>query len=129
LNQGPPTNEPGAGVPYEKAAPNAYKWTERAYDLLIAGDLTAEVRVAAGVQTAYVTGECPHCRHDVRFDQVLDAVAGEVYSTLGESISAPESPYIPLVASCRCSEPHEGRPEKTERGCGINFRIEILANA
>jgi hypothetical protein len=116
-------------VSYETSAPNAYQWTDKAYDLLQAGRLTASVHTKAGIQTATVEGDCPHCHHDVNYRQVFDAVAGEPLSTLGERTTGIDVGYVPLTVSCQCTEFHKGRPDKIDHGCGINFRIDVLPDA
>lgn len=120
------------GVPYETDAPNAYKWTEAAYDLLQEGKLAASIRSAAGISTATVAGECPHCRDNVNFSEVLDAVAGESLGTLSwERLQpvAPDDGYVSLTVSCSCTEQHAGRPADINYGCGINFRIDVRRDA
>jgi hypothetical protein len=133
-------SSPGSGspadsqrVPYETDAPNAYKWTEKAYDLLEKGDLTASVKSASGISTATVAGDCPYCGDNVNFSEVLDAVTGESIATLGRQDSQSALPddegYVPLTVSCSCTEPHAGRPADINHGCGINFRIEVQRDA
>jgi hypothetical protein len=118
-------------VPYETGAPNAYKWTEAAYDLLRDGKLTVSIRSPGEVSTAIVSGECPYCRDDVNFSEVLDAVTGESLGTLGwwKAHTALPDDYIPLTVSCSCTEPHAGRPADINYGCGINFLIEVRREA
>jgi hypothetical protein len=121
--------EPAASngeLPYEKDAPNAYRWTEAAYELLGAG-LEAAVTTVHDIQTARVEGECPRCHHQMLFEQVLDIVAGEDLATLGDaSRSAVADTFVEVTASCRCPEKHLGRPEGVAYGCGINFRIDVM---
>jgi hypothetical protein len=116
------------GVAYEADAPNAYKWTEMAYDYLLNGKLTASIRSAGGISTATVTGTCPYCRDDVNFSEVLDAVTGESMGTLGWRGTQPahaDDGYVPLTVSCSCTASHAGRPADVSHGCGINFRVEV----
>lgn len=119
-NQQPP--DPG----WETEAPNAYKWTSEAFDLLIAGKLEAQVTVRAGVAQAVASGECPRCHDQFTDRQVLDAVVGESIRTLGTEEMA-STGYLGLTVSCKCTEPHHGRPAGVTEGCGINFRIEVRA--
>ena len=115
-------------VGYQTDAPNAYRWTEVAYDYLVNGELTASIRSASGISTATVTGTCPYCRDDVKFSQVLDVVTGEAMTTLGWRRAEPvqaDDDYVPLTVSCACTEPHAGRPEGVKYGCGISFRVEV----
>jgi hypothetical protein len=115
---------------YEKRAPNAYRWTERAYELLERGDLDVTIEVSHGVERVVATGPCPRCDHDVAYRQPLDAVGGEPLAVLGADrlADAPIDPYVGLTVSCSCIEDHEGRPDTIKVGCGINFRVEVRAN-
>lgn len=116
------------GVPYETGTPNAYKWTEIAYDYLLDGKLTAIILSAGGISSATVSGTCPYCRDDVNFSEVLDAVTGESMGTLGWLRAQPaeaDDGYVPLTVSCSCTAQHAGRPADIIHGCGINFRIEV----
>ena len=117
-------------LPYEKVAPNAYTWTERAYDALVAGRMSAGIRTLSNVSTANVAGPCPRCEHPVDYSVILDVVTGERVGTLGQDgvdVAAATDEYLSIVASCRCGEEHEGRPDGVAHGCGINFTIEIAA--
>jgi hypothetical protein len=123
---------PGPGLAYETDAPNAYKWTEIAYDYLLDGKLAADVRSAGGISTATVTGECPYCRDNVNFSEVLDAVSGESLETLGFRRAQPapaDDGYVSLTVSCRCTGQHTGRPAQVNHGCGINFRVDVRREA
>lgn len=113
---------------YETEQPNAYRWTEKAYAALTNRTMRADVDGADGSRRAKVTGPCPRCGHEIHFDQLLDAVAGEdgTLNTLGRTVDAVLPAYLELVVSCRCGEAHPGRPEGTTSGCGINFRADIL---
>jgi hypothetical protein len=133
-----PANPAGPAVPqgvaYEAAAPNAYQWTEVAYDYLVDGKLTASITSAGGISTATVTGTCPYCADDVNFSEVLDAVTGESIGTLGWRRLRPAPAkagvdYVPLTVSCSCTVQHPGRPAGVPHGCGINFKVEVLRGA
>jgi len=120
------------GVKYQADAPNAYEWTEVAYDYLLDGKLTASIRSAGGISTATVTGTCPYCKDDVNFSEVLDAVTGESIGTLGWHRAQPaqaDDGYVPLTVSCCCTAQHAGRPAGVTHGCGINFRVEVRRDA
>ena len=56
------------------------------------------------------------------FEQVLDIVSGEDVAFLHDTLTRVTAPdqYVEIVASCRCSEGHPGRPEGVTTGCGIN---------
>ena len=114
--------------PYQVS--NAYALTDRAFKLLVAGKLNAEVTTNKGIEIAVVSGECPYCEHDVNYRQVRDAVAGESPRVLGEArpvIVAAE--FVTLTGSCRCAYPHAGRPEGVLEGCGSFFRIDVKPGA
>lgn len=116
-----------ADLPYEVDAPNAYEWTRRAFELLQAGELSAALRERRGVRSAVAEGTCPRCIHDVDFTQIMDAVTGESMTTLGDREAAADDEYQQLTVACRCRGEHPGRPKGTERGCGINFRVDVRA--
>lgn len=121
---------PDATLPYEKAAPNAYTWTERAYDALLAGRMTAEIRTLSDISTARIGGPCPRCEHPIEYSKILDVVTGERVGTLGDDSigkDAVADEYLSIVASCQCGEAHDGRPDGVSHGCGINFTVEIAA--
>lgn len=120
------------GVAYEADAPNAYKWTEIAYDYLLAGKLEASIRSAGRISTAIVTGMCPYCKDDVNFSEVLDAVTGESLGTLSWRRTQPaeaDDSYVPLTVSCSCTGEHAGRPAGVKHGCGISFRVDVRRDA
>ena len=129
---GPAGSAGSQGVEYQADAPNAYEWTEVAYDYLLDGKLTASIRSAGGISTATVTGTCPYCKDDVNFSEVLDAVTGESIGTLGWHRAQPaqaDDGYVPLTVSCCCTAQHAGRPAGVNHGCGINFRVEVRRDA
>lgn len=129
---GGPASPPGPAGPqvvaYQADAPNAYTWTEVAYDYLLDGKLTANIRTLGGISTATVTGQCPYCKDDVKFSEVLDAVTGESIATLSRRAAAPvqaDDGYVALTVSCSCTGQHPGRPVGVSYGCGINFQVEV----
>ena len=113
---------------YESASPNEYRWTQLAYDALTSGAMSAAVSGQAGARRVTVSGPCPRCGHELHFDQLLDAVAGEDggLKVLGDALEIPSDRYLELIVSCRCSEAHEHRPDGVTSGCGINFRVDVL---
>lgn len=123
---------PQAAVPYEKAAPNDYRWTSAAYDEILSGAIAVDLVARSGVRTARVSGSCPRCGHELNVSQILEAVTGEQSSPLRTSRNAgaddAEGDYVELVAGCRCDAPHTGRPDGTAFGCGINFLVEIAVD-
>lgn len=119
-------------VAYQAGAPNAYEWTEVAYEYLLDGKLAASIRTVGGISTATVTGTCPYCKDDVNFSEVLDAVTGESMGTLSRRTAQPipaDDGYVPLTVSCSCLGQHPGRPVGVSHGCGINFQVEVRRDA
>ena len=133
------TADPGSGSPasppltaYQVDAPNAYEWTEVAYDYLLDGKLTVGIRTLGGISTATVTGTCPYCKDDVKFSQVLDAVTGESLGTLSRRAADPGPAgdrYVALTVACSCTGQHPGRPAGVSYGCGVNFQVEVRRDA
>ena len=118
-------------LPYEKDAPNDYRWTSDAYDALLNGSMEASLTMLSDIRTARVVGRCPRCHHELNVSQILDAVTGEGSGTSGTARgpggrdASDEDEYLAVTAACQCSEPHAGRPEGVAFGCGINFLVEI----
>lgn len=111
-------------LPFERAAPNAYAWTDKAFDLLIVGTLVGEVHRRAGLEVAVVTGACPRCTHHFRFTSSEEAVGtGGRTLDVSESIEADDE-FVPVDVACWCEGDHPGRANN-EHGCGITFRIEV----
>lgn len=113
---------------YNTENPNSYEWTKLVYKALTDGAMQGKISGVDGARRATISGPCPRCSHEVHFDQLLDAVVGEEggLNTLGLSIEIPAPAYVELVASCRCTEPHDKRPEGIDAGCGTNFRVDLL---
>jgi hypothetical protein len=140
---GGPTSPAGPASPpliaYQADAPNAYEWTEVAYNYLVEGKLTASIRALGGISTATVTGTCPYCKDDVRFSEVLDAVSGESLSTLsglgrfarlrGAPPVQADDVYVALTVFCSCTGQHSGRPDGVSYGCGVSFQVEVRREA
>lgn len=117
---------PGTERPFERAHPNAYEWTDKAYDFLIAKRLDCHVHRRDGLQTSAVVGACPRCEHTFRFDSSPDAITTGG-RTLGQGDPAPDpDDYVPVDVRCTCTGEHAGR-QPGETGCGITFRIEVRA--
>jgi hypothetical protein len=98
-----------------------YAWTEKAYDLLIAERIKAEVRIVEGVEASVVTGPCPRCEHEFAVDQVHTAVTER--GTLGAG--QVESAFREIDLWCDCGREHPGRPENG-KGCGIAYRVPAV---
>lgn len=117
-------------MPYELAAPNAYKWTEKVYDAIIAGTMSADVDTKVNISTVTIGGPCPRCGHSVNFSRILDGVTGERVGVLGAEgtdAAVATDEFLPITAGCRCTEAHPGRPDDIKHGCGINFAVEVEA--
>jgi len=123
-----PEDHADGDLPYEKDAPNAYQWTEAAYELLGNG-LDADITTVHDISTVRVVGKCPRCKHHMLFEQVLDIVSGEDVGFLHDTLTraAVADQWLEIAASCRCGEGHKDRPEGITTGCGINFRIDLQA--
>lgn len=111
--------------PYELRRPTAYEWTEKAYDLLVAGTLTATLTVRHGTEIATAAGDCPRCGHDVRFSMERDAPIPGTIGGLGTDSTSVTEEYVAVDIECRCRGDHPGRPEGIATGCGIVFRTEV----
>jgi hypothetical protein len=111
--------------PYETREPYAHTWTLKAYQLLVAGQLHARLRVIDRIETATVEGPCPRCGDQIHDTQVFTASA-EGTRTANVDITGLD--YVPVTVTCSCGETHPGRPDG-QRGCGITFRLELLREA
>jgi hypothetical protein len=112
---------------YEESA--AYHWTERAHELLNAGDLHARIFAADGVVSSHVWGRCPRCGHQLDTRQVHTAIVGGIgrggrrrprrwwYRT------GPLRTMLVDVA-CGCQWTHRHAPSGST-GCGVSFRVEL----
>jgi hypothetical protein len=94
---------------FERDQPNAYQWTDKAFDLLIAGKLDGRVDRRAGLEAATVVGACPRCTHHFRFESSKDAVGtgGRTLESVGSAADPGE--YVPVDVQCRCEGAHPGR--------------------
>ncbi len=112
----------GAAERYERTT--AFVWTQRAFDLLEAGTLRAEIRQPRpGVRTSHVWGPCPRCGHDIDDWQPLSAVTGVVRRTGSEIGSAPAAAEV-IDIGCGCGTTHADAPGGVT-GCGVSFRVEL----
>jgi hypothetical protein len=110
---------------YEKTT--AFLWTERAFELLEADKLKAEIQERRpGVRSSHVWGQCPRCGHQIDDWQPLSAVTGLVGGRRPDS-AARDTADVELVdVGCGCGTTHPGAPGDTT-GCGVSFRIELEA--
>jgi hypothetical protein len=111
-------------LPFERKRPNAYEWTDRAFDLLSSGKLDGRIDRRGDLEVATVVGACPRCPHQFRFESARSAV-GTGGRTLGPNgpLGDPQE-FEPVDVRCSCTGTHPGRQD-TEAGCGIVFRIEV----
>jgi hypothetical protein len=109
--------------PYERNRPNAFEWTDKAFDMLRDGRLAAEVHRHGGLESAVVVGPCPRCGHTFRYESSRDAVGvgGRALESTGPD---DVDDYALVDVRCGCAGEHAGRLAD-ERGCGIVFRIEV----
>lgn len=119
------TKDAGAdGTPrYEKTT--AFGWTERAFELLEAGQLRAEIeRPHPGVRASHVWGQCPRCGHHIDDRQPLSAVTGLTGSRRPESSAADTANVEVIDVDCGCGSVHADAPADIT-GCGVSFRVEF----
>lgn len=108
---------------YEKST--AFVWTERAFDLLEAGELQAEIQeFRRGVRWSHVWGKCPRCEHRIDDWQPLSAVTGLVGGRRPGSVAGGTVDVEPIDIVCGCGITHPGASADTT-GCGVSFRIEL----
>lgn len=113
-------------VAWESQAPNAFVWSDKAYDMMTADPPTLTARLARkrGVLACSLSGPCPRCGDPIPQTIVLSAVTEKVSAFSYESpIRAAGDEPVKVVVSCTCSEPHDGRPTAKTSGCGINFAL------
>lgn len=115
------------------AEQTAYKWTDRAFELMTEGELIVSLG-KDGIVTA--RGVCPRCAHDPNYTHLETIVLPQgPVGTLGKdgrSMNRTDQEvigreqYVTIPIQCACMETHEGRPSG-ETGCGITFNTELLA--
>jgi hypothetical protein len=105
------------------AESTAYRWTERAYELLLSGDLRARAFDSDGVLSSHVWGSCPRCGHALDDRQVHTAVFPGTTRHPGAATGSP--PVLEVDVCCACRYPHPLAPPEVA-GCGISFRVELL---
>jgi hypothetical protein len=109
---------------YERTHPNAFEWTDKAFDMLLDGRLDGQVHRRDGLEAATVAGACPRCGHQLLFETSPVAV-GTGRRTLGQpGAELDPDEFVPIDVRCTCRADHPGRRE-SETGCGIAFRIEV----
>ncbi len=129
-------NEPGQGpeepVPFNASDPLARKWTDRALELLLSGDLSAQIVAVEGIRVARMEGTCPYCGDVLHITVPLKAVTEGTEGVRGRGLTdgtefgdaAGEARYEELTATCGCDVMHPGNPSKSA-GCGTSFRIKM----
>ena len=108
-----------AAVPYE--ATLDAQWTDKAYDLIEAGTLTARMLVDDKRYTAVVAGQCPRCGHHLETVLPLTGYVRD-YAVRGIGDDVPTQVNVDVL--CGCGIPHAGAPPETP-GCGVGFRVEF----
>lgn len=108
---------------YERTT--AFRWTERAFELLETGKLRAEIKQPRqGVRVAHVWGQCPRCGHHLDDWQPLSALTGVVGTRRPDSAAHDAVDVEVIDVGCGCGMVHSDAPAETT-GCGVSFRIEL----
>ncbi|MBB5874128.1 hypothetical protein F4553_007562 [Allocatelliglobosispora scoriae] len=109
---------------YDESA--AYRWTERAYELLSSGDLQGRAFAADGVLSSHVWGPCPRCGHQLDDRQVHTALVDELRwpGRRPATKGTPPPIQLPVDIACGCTHTHPHAPGDTT-GCGVSFRVEL----
>ncbi|MGW5211163.1 hypothetical protein ACWEQO_08090 [Streptomyces sp. NPDC004051] len=101
-----------------------YRWTERAFELLGTRELTVTPYAGGGAPCFVVSGRCPRCDHHLVDRQVTTALAGLSGPSRGEDGEQPA--VVMLDVTCGCGSEHGNAPAGAI-GCGVSFRIEVVA--
>ena len=127
-----PEQIPEEPVPFNTIDPLAPKWTDRALELLLSGDLSAQIAAVEGIRVARIDGTCPYCGDELHITEPLTAVTEGTEGVRGRGLAdgtefgdeANEACYEEVTATCGCDVTHSGNPNKSA-GCGTSFRISI----
>ena len=123
------SGSPGGAVPAGDLTPYAstaaYEWTERAYRMLLEGQIKARSYDSDRVLSSHVWGACPRCGHQLDHRQVHTAVAAGPGRQTGGQIIPPTPPTLLVDVPCGCQHTHPDAPDGT-LGCGVSFRVEIV---
>jgi hypothetical protein len=118
-----------AGEAYQESCD--FSWTERAFQMLIAGELHGELTVRDAVLTSRVWGPCPRCQDHLDDRQTHTAItnirAARDHSARAVTTRGPvadEPVFAPVDVTCACTTTHAGAPPR-RRGCGTSFRVEL----
>jgi hypothetical protein len=104
----------------------AYEWTERAYQLLVDGQLHGRAFATGAVLSSHVWGPCPRCEHPLDDRQVHTAVVSGVGRWPGGPDQTGEVPSaLEVDVACGCGYPHPRAPQGVA-GCGVSFRVELV---
>ncbi|MGA5704178.1 hypothetical protein [Peterkaempfera bronchialis] len=101
-----------------------YRWTDRAYDLLEAQELTVKPHNEDTAPCFVVSGRCPRCDHHLVDRQVTVALTGMAGASRGSNGDPQEA--VVLDVTCGCGTAHQDAPTGVT-GCGVSFRIELTA--
>jgi len=126
----PADGQPADGQPAEEPFQEllGYEWTEKAYHMLMRGELNGEVISREKIIRSRVWGPCPRCGHDLDDRQTHTAVIGIMGAetrggTTRGGVDDEEAPFE-VDVSCGCDGPHSGAPEG-KTGCGVSFRVAL----
>lgn len=116
---------------FESTSPTAYRWTERASDLLDAERLSVNIEHVGEIEIVFATGPCPRCGHELAFTMERAAPISGPVGPLGDGAAEQEeAEYLAVDIACQCHAEHPGRASTAPPyGCGILFRVEILRQA
>jgi hypothetical protein len=114
-----------ADEPYSES--EDFAWTVKAYNMMVSGELHAQVISRDDVVTSRVWGPCPRCG-DTLDDRQTHTAVTDLIGTLRRNHTLAsgeaEERYFPVDVSCRCGRVHDGTPQEVT-GCGISFRVEL----
>jgi hypothetical protein len=122
---------PVVPVPFNTTDPFAMKWTDRAFDLLKNGKMSAHIVTVEGIKAARIDGSCPYCDDQIHLTEPLTAITQGSDGFLGRGIASRDEAELTgsvrfqdVTITCGCNEPHAGDPNKST-GCGTSFRISV----
>lgn len=121
-------------LPYLLTGHNRYEYTEKAFVLITEGRLSVKLLGEGQGSTIIASGDCPYCAHDVRYTLsdclIYSGCEGQVLGAeQTELLPLPDGRYVTADVTCMCLEDHPGRPAKVAAGCGVTFKVEVLARS
>ncbi len=106
-----------------------FHWSERAYELLVSGELKGRAFAQGGAVSSHVWGPCPRCGHALDERRVHTAVITGI-DRIHDPTTSPggpsprPSPTLKVDVGCGCGHTHPNAPGNTT-GCGVSFRVEL----